>query len=100
MRYKKALARFKSFGTLFCDDRNEACDYNCDECELMESAIIEALEKQIPKRPKIEIYKYPYGYTDVRDDEYDLVCPCCGEDLVEGDHHCKCGQAIDISEVD
>ena len=45
MTYEEALVRFKAFSE-FCDDRNEACDNNCDKCNAMESAIIEALEKQ------------------------------------------------------
>lgn len=56
---------------------------------------VDALEKQIPKKPKVEIYIYPRGYTDARDNSDDLLCPCCGESLMEDDHHCKCGQAID-----
>lgn len=78
MTNKEALERFKALRR-FYDDR---------------LAIAVALEKQMPKKPKVKIYKYPYEYTDVRDDEYDLVCPCCGEHLVEDDHYCECGQRI------
>lgn len=97
MNYKKAFTRFKLFGA-FCDDRNDACDHNCDKCNAMESAIIEALEKQIPKKPRITIHN---GY-----------CPNCKnafgkkyvEDAVIYPHwkgYCPiCGQAIDWDEVE
>lgn len=61
---------------------------------------IKALEKQVPKQPQIIANKYPYRYSDVRDDPYDTVCPACGEELDEFEHHCKCGQLIDWSDVE
>lgn len=61
---------------------------------------IEALEKQISKQPRIIVNEYPYGYSDVCDDPYEIVCPACGEELDELEHHCKCGQAIDWSDIE
>ena len=61
------------------------------------SMAIEALEKQIPKKP---IYS---NYDDNGFDEiipYRAECPACGESVefgkwnAEESHHCECGQAI------
>lgn len=46
---------------------------------------IEALEKQIPKKPSqdsIGLYYFP-------------TCPNCHKELESYDHHCECGQALD-----
>ena len=55
---------------------------------------IEALEKQIPKKPTDQ--------SKVRDNEgyVGLIgkCPCCGEILEEDTVYCDCGQKIDWSE--
>ena len=90
MTYEEALVRFKAFSE-FCDDRNEACDNNCDKCNAMESAIIEALEKQIPKKPKttydwdmlirwncpecLRTIDSPMGYSVAKHP----FCPYCGQ---------------------
>ncbi len=53
---------------------------------------VDALRKQIPQKP---IQR-----------NYDWCCPTCGGFVVSkliyytGDHHCKCGQAIDWSQND
>lgn len=55
---------------------------------------IEALEKQIPKKP--------IDQSKVRDNEgyVGLIgkCPCCGEILEEDTVYCDCGQKLDWSE--
>ena len=57
---------------------------------------VEALEKQIPKKPvQDKKPRYGMGY-----EYYDWVCPTCGcflahEPQRKGNHHCVCGQAID-----
>ena len=46
---------------------------------------IQALEKQIPKKPSqdsIGLYYFP-------------TCPNCHKELESYDHHCECGQALD-----
>ena len=55
---------------------------------------IEALEKQIPKKPIIWDERTHYA-----PDEWGYECPCCGNrDIDYSEHHCECGQAIDWSE--
>lgn len=57
---------------------------------------INALEKQIPVKPvKSKEERYGMGYV-----YHDWICPSCGRFLAPeptqtGNHHCKCGQAID-----
>lgn len=50
---------------------------------------IESLEKQIPKKPKMD---NDNGMYEIE------VCPYCMRKLFPYEHHCKCGQAIDWSE--
>ena len=47
---------------------------------------IEALEKQIPKKP------YKDNENGVYEKEH---CPSCHQSLFPNDHHYECGQAID-----
>ncbi len=55
-----------------------------------------ALKKQIPVKPvKSKDPRYGMGYV-----YHDWICPTCGRFLAHepeksGNHHCKCGQAID-----
>ena len=49
---------------------------------------IQALEKQIPKKP------YKDNENGIYEKEY---CPICHRSLFPNDHHCICGQAIDWS---
>ena len=62
---------------------------------------VEAIEKQIPKKP---IYN-DYGYNGF--DEFlpnCAKCPNCGREIpygtwsYEDSHHCECGQALDWGE--
>lgn len=51
---------------------------------------IEALKKQIPKKPSqdsIGLYYFP-------------TCPNCHKELESYDHHCECGQALDWEGVE
>lgn len=79
------------------------CSYKetgCSDCRII-SICEEALEKQIPKKP---IYASIDGFTL----PVPYYCPVCGEQIAKYDayarclfkeHHCKCGQRIDWSEV-
>lgn len=60
---------------------------------------IEALEKQIPKKPVIKVY---YDEDEETHKKYKwkfYVCSVCGENIALKSYtHCHCGQAIDWSE--
>lgn len=69
-------------------------------CDDMKN-VIDALDKQIPKKP---IYS---DYDDNGFDEiipYKAMCPVCGHEFEFGywndydNHHCVCGQTMDWSE--
>ena len=66
--------------------------------EALEIAI-EAMEKQIPKKP---IKKNPVCYDKRKDGNelyaYDYHCPYCDRKVNKGEHHCRCGQALDWEE--
>ena len=53
--------------------------------------ILEALDRQIPKAPKVEKYFYGKYY----------LCPTCGQNVKEGEccRNNECGQLIDFSGV-
>lgn len=76
----------------------EVYQKHIDACD----TAIEALEKQIPKKPvKSKKPRCGMGY-----DYYDWECPTCGSflafepdlDRLKKVHHCKCGQAISYVE--
>ena len=81
---------------LFEEDRKDGkCSDDCPECNAREKAI-EALEKQIPKKPTFE----GDGIDENGNIIYDTwICPCCEEEYeVDYDDHkyCPwCGQMID-----
>lgn len=80
---KRTLSQMPTIANLV-----EACD-----------VAIEALEKQIPKKP---VKKNPICYSKTIQGEehyaYDFHCVQCGEKINGEGHHCPCGQAIDWSE--
>lgn len=52
---------------------------------------IDALDKQIPKKP----------YMDNENGVYEKEhCPTCHRSLFPNDHHCRCGQALDWSDTE
>lgn len=60
---------------------------------------VEALEKQIPRKPFFWEDKYYYSPTP--NDDWGYECPCCGNrDIDYPEHHCTCGQALDWSEIE
>lgn len=81
---------------LFEEDLKDGkCSDDCPECNAREKAI-EALEKQIPKKPTFE----GDGFDENGNIIYDTwICPCCEEEYeVDYDDHkyCPwCGQMID-----
>ena len=81
------------------EDENNDCKFTEDDYKANEMAI-QALEKQIPKKPIMKQY-----FEDL-EDEY-LCCPTCGEiltDRIPDDNktfyfHCmNCGQKFDWSD--
>ena len=62
---------------------------------------INALEKQIPKKP---VKKNPICYSRAIDGvekyAYDYHCPNCGVNVNKETHHCPCGQALDWSDTE
>lgn len=82
MAYQEALKHFKSLKKRYTTQHNGVM------CEKVKVAI-EAIEKQIPKKP------YKDNENGVYEKEY---CPSCHRSLFPNDHHCICGQAIDWSD--
>lgn len=93
MEYKDALEYLKIMRKFFTNDD--------DEGKVLKQAYdiaIEAVEKQIPKKPVYDETICKNG-KKVR---YHIICPgCYSFSPGIGDEHCvKCGQAIDWSEWD
>ena len=83
MTYEKAIENLKYLIS------GECTGNQMDFIEEIEMTI-NALEKQIPKRP----------YFDNDNDNgiyYKEYCPTCNRTLFPNDDHCRCGQAIDLS---
>ena len=86
MTNEQAIAHFKEQLEIFGGEHHEAM-----------KVAIEALGKQIPKKPI---------YSDFDDNGFDEIiphraeCPACGESVEFGkwndeeSHHCECGQAL------
>lgn len=68
-------------------------DDTCKNCEI--NAAIEALEKQIPKKPKLHRTFEVLGMTDSI-----YLCPSCDTMLDNEDYCTNCGQALDWREVE
>lgn len=71
-------------------------------CEVVK----QALEKQIPKKPKTETINRGIDISGEYDIDSNYICPCCGAivgDYETEEHYCnscdKCGQALDWSEI-
>ena len=62
---------------------------------------IDALKKQIPKKP---IKKNPICYEKTKDGQeryaYEYFCPMCDTKVNKEPHHCPCGQALDWSDTE
>ena len=72
--------------------------YGVLENDAVKEIVIEALEKQIPKKPII--WENKYYFSPVPNDDWGYECPCCGNREIDyPEHHCICGQALDWREV-
>ena len=62
---------------------------------------INALEKQIPKKP---VKRNPICYQKTKDGRkkyaYDFHCALCDAKINSEKHHCPCGQALDWSDAE
>ena len=88
MRYEKALRSVLMYCTEECG-KIDGC--RCKDEECVEAAVIEALEKQIPKKP---LHKHKNYYCPIcKEDGWMLRDDAVHNDM---DKYCgKCGQAID-----
>ena len=100
MTESEAIEKLKNMRLFMqIEDENNDCKFTEDDYKANEMAI-QALEKQIPKKPIMKQY-----FEDLKD-EY-LCCPTCGEiltDRIPADNktfyfHCmNCGQKLDWSD--
>jgi hypothetical protein len=65
------------------------CDIFSEPVTSYAKLAVEALERQIPKKPNLD------NDNGVYEKEH---CPTCHRSLFPNDHHCRCGQAIDWSD--
>lgn len=71
-------------------------EYSNDYAIAVEVAV-EALEKQIPKKPKFVYLPNIKAFDEpIKTDAWN--CPACGRTYNTKEHHCLCGQALDWSE--
>lgn len=68
-------------------------DWVCENCEI--NAAIKALDKQIPKKPKID---REFEVLGMIHEIY--LCPSCGAMLDNEDYCMSCGQALGWQEVE
>ena len=72
------------------------CNYPPEHYSMLREALdmaIEALEKQIPKKPMAIKIPAKWGGHDYR-------CPVCATRVFEQSYCMSCGQAIDCSDID
>ena len=99
MTEHEAIDKLKSIRLFMqIEDSNNDCKFTEEDYKANTMAI-QALEKQIPKKPDIE----GDGYDSARYLVYDTwICPTCGIsyeiDYDEYDYCPACGQAIDWSD--
>ena len=85
MTYEEAIKHFKSLQKRYTKEHNGRM------CEKVNLAL-EALDKQIPKKPIIRETEDHFGYVKY------ILCPNCKEVEFGHEHPCfckLCGQAID-----
>ena len=85
MNAQEALARIKEHRDIHFHNELNAIYIT----EALDMAI-EALEKQIPEKPKLD------NDNGIYETEH---CPNCNRQLFPNEHHCRCGQALDWSDT-
>lgn len=92
---KEILNRFMKVFYPLCDDKSDGCDNECHKCAKLDNTIIEALEKQIPKKVDLVI--------KTNGEFIGTACPKCraGKFGFDTSNYCEvCGQRLDFSEVE
>lgn len=85
MNAQEALARIKEHRDIHFHNELNAIYIT----EALDMAI-EALEKQILEKPKLD------NDNGIYETEH---CPNCNRKLFPNEHHCRCGQALDWSDT-
>ena len=85
MNAQEALARIKEHRDIHFHNELNAI-YITEALDIA----IEALEKQIPEKPKLD------NDNGIYETEH---CPNCNRQLFPNEHHCRCGQALDWSDT-
>ena len=89
-KYEKALNVIsQNLQLVIHDDDGLNHEYSKEQVYALTIAV-EALEKQIPKKPKLD------NDNGIYETEH---CPNCNRKLFPNEHHCKCGQALDWSDT-
>ena len=66
------------------------CKSGVEACNEVLGLVVEALDKQIPEKPKLD------NDNGIYETEH---CPNCNRKLFPNEHHCRCGQALDWSDT-
>lgn len=91
MNVKKALKIIEqNLEVAIHDSDGDNPKYEQEQISALKLAV-EALEKQIPRKPKLD------NDNGIYETEH---CPNCNRKLFPNEHHCKCGQALDWSDTE
>ena len=94
MEAKEAIARIKIHNKIHAAEEFPRAIKITEALDMA----IEALEKQIPKRPLI--YEERWYFSPTPNDDWGYECPCCGNQEIDyPEHHCTCGQALDWDDI-
>lgn len=102
MNYEEAIERLENLKVkveIALSNSNTSCEWLKEDVKGTITAYtmaIEALEKQISKKPVWQ--NEDAGYYFDTGEGWVCICPTCGEYIDEYEHHCKCGQRIDWSD--
>lgn len=98
MTEREAVEKLKNMRLFMqIEDENNDCKFTEDDYKANEMAI-QALEKQIVKKAKVEKYRF-YPHSILVKSRYGK-CPNCGTKQVDGRYCANCGQKLDWSETD
>ena len=96
MTESEAIEKLKNMRLFMqIEDKNNGCKFTEDDYKANEMAI-QALEKQIPKKPENKIYSF-YPHSTLLKNKYGK-CPICKSDQVWDEYCANCGQKLDWSD--